>query len=268
MDAFDSELLVDPFEISHVNPDGVIISFGPKNGFLWRGEVANSDDLIGSLKKVFETGFTPCDEQSPLASLPYIQSHSYFICASNTYCIIDEDTGQNEFTGFEHEQTSAGVCGYIYLIDTSKKNIQTIPLCQENLDNPIFVAGYKGEQLSEGPDYAIISQLDSKCIIGAMPSPAVAFALGLKEKSFIKNPAYKEVFYCDKIKGAIGKFSLIELGCFNNFDEACNIQAESKNQQASLGASSSQNRPSVIFFPNSAADNSFSNKEMPESPRP
>ncbi|MEN9917006.1 MAG: hypothetical protein RLY40_938 [Pseudomonadota bacterium] len=81
------ELPIDPFELTQLNKDDVIIS-GPKNGLLWRGEEANPTDLKESLKKVFETGFTLGNEQSPLAELPYIKSHSNFICAFNTYYIV------------------------------------------------------------------------------------------------------------------------------------------------------------------------------------
>lgn len=65
MDTFsvDRELPETSFELSHHNQANIIISYGPKNGFLWRGEEANPDDFIGSLKKVFETGFTRGNEQ-------------------------------------------------------------------------------------------------------------------------------------------------------------------------------------------------------------
>lgn len=190
------------FEFSHQNQDKIIISFGPKNGFLWRGEAFNEKmHLIESLNKVFTEGFTQGNEQSVLANLPYIkQNYPDFICASNTYC------NEGEFTGLDHEDSSAGTYGYIYLMDTSKKNIQSIPLCEENLLNPAFVANYT-EVINEGPDYAIISKVNPKCIIGAMPSAFVAYALGVEEKSFIMNPAYQGIFYFDKIK----EFSEISL---------------------------------------------------------
>lgn len=206
----DQELPETSYELSYYNRDNVIISSGPKNGFLWRGEVANPDDLIDSLKKVFQVSFTQLNEQSALASLPYIQSHSGFICASNTYYIY-EDTGEKEFTGLGHEQASAGMYGYIYLIDTSEKNIQSIPLCEENLDNQAFVAGYRGEQLSEGPDYAIISKIDPKHIIGAMPSEVVAGILRVEEKSFIQNDNYQGSVSCAKLKEILDNPKLYRL---------------------------------------------------------
>lgn len=200
----DLELPEPSFELSYCNQDNVIISHGPKNGFLWRGEEADPNNLIASLNKVFQTGFTSDNEHSPLAKLPYIQFHPDFVCASNTY------RSGEEFIGFDNEEASAGEYGFTYLIDTSKKNIQSIPLCKENLKNSTFIAGYTGEgKLTEGPDYAIISKVDPKHIIGAVPSAFVAFALGINEKSFIKNPAYKEIFSCEKIKEVIGEEFLL-----------------------------------------------------------
>ncbi|MEN9450238.1 MAG: hypothetical protein RJA83_852 [Pseudomonadota bacterium] len=244
---YDQELPEISFEFSHHNQDNIIISYGPKNGFLWRGEEADPNNLLGSLNKVFETGFTQGNEHSPLAKLPYIQSYPDFICASNTYWVGEE----KEFFGFDSEQASAGVYGYVYLIDTSKKNMQSIPLYKGNLDNPMFVASYIGEQISEGPDYAIISKVDPKYIIGAMPSESIASTLvstlDTKEKIFIQNPAYKGIFCCEKIKELIGEeFSLIvpeRLRISSNLP----IAEEHINQQASLGASFFQNRGSVIF---------------------
>lgn len=86
------------------------------------------------------------------------------------------------------------------MIDTSKKNIQSIPLCEENLSNAHFVAGHT-EEINEGPDYAIISKVDPKCIIGAMPSESVAFNLGINDKSFIRNPHYQGSVSSEKLKG-------------------------------------------------------------------
>ncbi len=79
------------------------------------------------------------------------------------------------------------------------KNLKSIILCEENLINSNFIAGCS-EVISEGPDYAIISQIDPICVIGAMPSAFIAFALGLPERSFILNPVYREVFNFGKIK--------------------------------------------------------------------
>lgn len=181
--------------------DNVLISFGPKNGLLWRGESIDSQEmsLIGGLNRVFQQGFTQRDEQSVLARLPYLRLHyPYFICASNTYC------NGNELTGWNNEQASAGDCGYVYLIDSSyNKSVQSIPLCEENVNNSNFVAGYNGE-INEGPDYAVISALNPAFIVGAIPSKFVAFALGLNEKCFIINPFYCGVIYLDKINEISG----------------------------------------------------------------
>ena len=197
------------FEFSHKNQDEIIISYGPKNGFLWRGEEVNIQEinLIDGLNKVFQTGFQGIGG-NVLEDLPYIQSHyPEFIGASNTYRYGDE------FLGRDHEGLSAGTYGYIYLIDTDKKNIiESIPLCKENIRKTAFVTGYKGDHegnmITEGPEYAIIKQLDSKFIIGAIPSEFVAFALGIDEKSFIINPAYKKICF-KKIEKAIGEEFLL-----------------------------------------------------------
>jgi hypothetical protein len=262
------ELPETSFELSHYNQDNIIISFGPKNGFLWRAEPFDPQKgLMESLNNVFQTGFTQRDEQSVLANLSYIKQHyPDFICASNTYCNV------NEFTGLEHEQTSAGTNGYIYLIDTSKKNIQSIPLCEENILNGNFVAGYTDE-INEGPDYAIISKVDPKCIIGAMPSAFVAFALGFNEKNFIKNPAYKEIFYFDKIKKVIGgEFTLIvperlhinpDLPLSEVYQRYLQAEEPNNQQASSLGAYSLKNRGGVIFFQN---ENKSSSQETYKSP--
>ena len=64
------------FEFSHYNQDTIIISFGPKNGFLWRGEAFDEKKhLIEGLNKVFTEGFTQGDEQSILANLDYIKQN-------------------------------------------------------------------------------------------------------------------------------------------------------------------------------------------------
>ena len=246
----DRQLPETSFELSHHNQDKVIISYGPKNGFLLRGDAFDKQlHLIESLNNVFTNGFTQQDEISVLASLPYIKRYyPDFICASNTYC------NRNELTGLEYEQFSAGTYGYIYLIDTSEKNIQSIPLCEENLLNKQFVAGYT-EEINEGVDYAIISKVDPRCIIGAIPSAFVAFALGINEKSFITNPAYKKTVNCEKIKETIGeKFFLLTRDRLRHPDLPLSevyqryLQAEERSNQQACLASSFQNRRSVIFF--------------------
>lgn len=252
----DQELPETSYEFSNLNQNNIIISYGPKNGFLWRGEAFDKQqNLIECLNNVFTYGFTQQDEQSVLANLPYIKRYPDFICASNTYC------NNGEFTGLEQEQLSAGTYGYIYLIDTSKKNIQSIPLCEENLLNSNFVAGYT-EEINEGPDYAIISKVDPKCIIGAMSSAFVAFALGINEKSFIMNPAYKEIFYCEKIKGIIGgEFSLIAPERLRNSDLPVSEvykTYEMATQPCSSSTAANANVVSATFFQGQP--------QLPESP--
>ncbi len=240
-------LLETSFEFSHYNQDNIIISFGPKNGFLWRGESFDSEKgLIESLNNIFQTSFTQRNEQSVLANLACVQRYPDFICASNTHC------NGSEFTGLENEELSAGTYGYIYLIDTNKKNdIQSIPLCEENLLNSNFVVSYVGEPITEGPDYAIISKIDPKYIIGAMPSAFVAFALGIEEKSFIMNPAYQGVFYFDKIKefSEISLFSTLSAlslkypnlpveEVYQNYLRADEMAAQSRSLSADTNAAS------------------------------
>lgn len=244
-----------------------IINSDAKNGFFWYKKKANPDDLIASLKKIFETGLTPVNEQNPMTKLPPVQSHPNFIAASNT---IQND---EEFTRFDNEQLSDGMYAYIYLIE-SNHNINSLALCEENLDNPSFTTDNSVVKISEEQDYAI-SKVDPQCIIGAMPSALVAFALGLPKQSFITNPTYNKIFNCEKIKAAIGgDFLLIGSECFftlnisRNDGDRRGLQTPKPSiQQTDLGASSSQNSQRVTFFPSNAADNpSF--KETPNSPRP
>jgi hypothetical protein len=254
------------FELSHKNQEGIVVSYGPKNGFLWRGEPFDSEKgLIESLNKVFQEGFTQQDEQSSLAKLPYIQSLCPdFICASNTYI------SDGELVGFDNEQTSAGNYGYIYLIDTDEKNkIESIPLCEENLLNKNFVAGYRGEIITEGPDYAVISKVDPKCIIGAMPSPFVAFALGIPEQSFITNPAYKGIIYCGKIKKCSDITSFYDLSALSSvkypdlsMEEIYQNYLEADEMAAAQSCSSSTSSTVVspTFFPSPPPDSTSANE--------
>lgn len=244
-----------------------IINSDQKNGFFWRKKKANPDDLIGSLKKIFATGFAPGNEQNALTKLSPVQSHPNFIGASNT------NQNDEEFTSLDNEQLSDGMYAYIYLIESSH-NINSIALCEENLHNPSFTTDNSVVKISEEPDYAI-SKVDPQCIIGAMPSALVAFALGLPKQSFITNPTYNKIFHCEKIKAAIGgEFLLIGSECFfnmdisrNDLDRRCSQTPMSSIQQTNFGASSSQNIQRIAFFPSNAADNpSF--KETPKSPRP
>lgn len=167
MDAFNLETPIDSFEISYKSPNRVRISSHSKNGLLWRGEAFDKKlNLIDCLKKVFTTGFTQRDEQSVLANL----------------------------SSLKQQQLSVGTYGYTYLIDTSKKNIR-----EENLRNTNFVANCSEKKTNEGPD-AINSKLNPKCILGAVPSVFVAFALGVAERSFIANPDYQGIFNLSIIK--------------------------------------------------------------------
>ncbi len=195
------ELPYQSFFPAYSKADDVLISFGPKNGLLWRGESIDPQEvsLIGGLNRVFQQGFTQRDEQSILARLPYLSLHyPHFVCASNTYC------SGNELTGWNNEEALAGNYGYVYLIDSRyDKGIQSIPLCEENINNSNFVAGYSGE-INEGPDYAVISRLNPDSIIGAVPSEFIAFALGMNEKFFIINPIYCGASYLDKINEISG----------------------------------------------------------------
>lgn len=198
MDNFPTEIEApEPsYNLASYDKDGVTISSGPKNGLLWRGEAFDKKiPLIESLNKVFTLGFTQGNEQSILASLAYIkEKYPNSIYASNTYSM----TG--EFVGLEQEELAAGTYGYIYLIDA--KNIKSIPLCEENLINSNFIGGCP-ELTSEGPEHAIISRIKNR-IIGAIPSAFIAFALGIPERSFIKNPGYKEILDFVKLKEYLG----------------------------------------------------------------
>ena len=205
MDNFPSEIEApEPsYNLSSYDKDGIVISSGPKNGLLWRGEAFDKKmPLIESLNKVFTLGFTQGNEQSILSSLAYIkEKYPNSIYASYTY------SSKGEFFGLEQEELAAGMYGYIYLIDT--RNLKSIPLCEENLINPNFIAGCP-ELISEGPEHVIISQIDNR-IIGAIPSAFIAFALGIPERSFIKNPGYNEILDFGKLKEYLGISLLSEL---------------------------------------------------------
>ena len=186
-----------PFVLAYSNHHDVLISFGPEDGILFRGqEIIDSQQnlskisLLAHLNKVFQVSFTQLNEQSILAALPYINSlDPMFICASSS-----------DPLGIENEEISAGEYGYVYMIDSTEKNkIQSVPLCEANIANPNFRKGYFGE-ITEGPDYAIISKFNVKHILGAMPSLSVAKLLGVNEKSFIKNPKYSGSFSDEDIK--------------------------------------------------------------------
>jgi hypothetical protein len=193
------------------NPDNILISFGPQNGMLWRAEEIGPQEinLVEGLNKVFQTGFTQRDEQSVLAQLPYMKSHyPNFICASNTHL------SDKRWTAWESQQAAAGNYGYFYLIDSSSKNaIESIPLCEENRHNSNFVAAYAAEIKTE-PDYAIITKLDPKFIIGAVPSEFVAFSLEMEQKRFITNPIYQGITYFNKIEEVSGISSFLTFDVF------------------------------------------------------
>ena len=179
-----------PFVLAYSNHHDVLISYGPEDGILWRGqEIIDSQNLskislLAHLNKVFHFGFTRYAEQSILAELPYIKSlDPMFICASSS-----------DSSGIENEEISAGEYGYVFMIDSTEENkIQSVPLCEDNISNPNFSKGYLGE-ITEGPDYAIISKFNVKHILGAIPSLSVVKLLGVNEKSFIKNPKYRGFF--------------------------------------------------------------------------
>ncbi|TLY47995.1 MAG: hypothetical protein E6K54_03300 [Gammaproteobacteria bacterium] len=253
------------FEFSHYNQDKIIISFGPKNGFLWRGEAFDEKKhLIEGLNKVFTEGFAQGDEQSILANLDYIkQNYPDFICASNTYC------NEGEFTGLEHEDFSAGTYGYVYLIDTSKKNIQSIPLCEQNLFNSVFVANYT-EVINEGPDYAIISKAGPECIIGARPSAFVAYALGIKETTFIMNPIYQGILHLGEINKFAGTSKFYTLSTLALKYPDLPIEEIYKNylkadEKAMQSDAASCAAPNVTFFNRLSSESEYIQKHTPSS---
>lgn len=204
-------LASDSFVPAYSNPDNILISFGPKNGLLWRGEEIGPEEinLVDGLNKVFQTGFIRRDEQSVLAQLPYIKSHyPNFICALNTHLSDDK------LLTWEKKQMAIGGYGYFYLIDSSCKNtIESIPLCEENRHNANFVADYAAE-IKAGSDYAIIEKLDPKFIMGAVPSEFVVSSLEMDKKSFITNPTYQGVTYFNKIEQISGISSFLTFNVF------------------------------------------------------
>ena len=132
------------------------------------------------------------------------------------------------------------------MIDSTEKNkIQSVPLCEANIANPNFRKGYFGE-MTEGPDYAIISKFNVKHILGAIPSLSVVKFLGINEKSFIKNPKYRGSFSDEDIK----KITEVEeedlLRLVKHEDESFGSQAALGNSQANL--SFFQTSKNVSFF--------------------
>lgn len=229
----------------------------PKKDFIWRGEeiIVNENDfvntLVDALNNVFKSGFKQTDLDKTILSPVFDPLLETYISASSTKC------SDNEFIGRDNELVSAGNYGYIYLIRADNINIFSLP--------------------KEKGSYAILSKIDPTLIVGAMPSAFVAFALGISEKSFITNPTYKKIFNCEKIKGFIGEeFSLIvperlhissELSISEVYQRY--LQAEHSHQQASsLGASSSQNRKSVIFFQSGSGTDKVPFPETHKSPHP
>lgn len=264
MDNFsDQELPETSFEFSHYNQDKIIISYGPKNGLLWRGEAFDKKNhLIESLNKVFIEGFTQSDEPSILANLDYIkQNYPNFICASNTF------SNGGEFTGLDHEDLSAGTYGYVYLIDTRNKNMQSIPLCEENLVNSAFVSN-STEVINEGPDYAIISKVAPECIIGARPSAFVAYALGVKENTFIINPIYQGVLSLGTINIFTGNSKFYTLNALALKYPNLSIEEVYKNylkadEQAMQSGAASYTASDVTFFNRLAAESECIQKYTP-----
>lgn len=256
------------FEFSHYNQDKIIISFGPKNGFLWRGEAFDEKKhLIEGLNKVFTEGFTQGDEQSILANLDYIkQNYPDFICASNTYC------NEGEFTGLEHEDSSAGTYGCVFLIDTSKKNLQSIPLCEENLLNPVFVKNYP-DVIYEGPDHVIISKIGPECIKGARPSAFFAYAFGIEKETFIMNPNYQGILRLGEISKFAGtsKFYTLSMLALKYPDLPIEevyknyLKADEKAMQSDASSSSSCVAPNVTFFNRLSSESEYVQKHTPSS---
>jgi len=225
----------------------------PKD-FIWRGEeiivdVKNDfvNTLVNGLNDVFQNGFKQTDLDKEILSEVFEPLPQTYISASSTKCT------DNEFIGRDNELVSAETYGYIYLIKADNINIVSLP--------------------KEKGSYAMVSKVDPSLIVGAMPSAFVAFALDIREKSFIKNPAYKEIFYFEEIKEVIGGgISLIAPERLRINPDLLSevyqryLQAEEhSDQQASLGgASFFQNRESVIF-PRSDIDKS---QETYKSPHP
>ncbi len=61
MDTFSTEIEVpEPaYCFSHYNEEGVLVSYGPKNGLLWLGEAFDKEmHLMESLNKVFTRFYT------------------------------------------------------------------------------------------------------------------------------------------------------------------------------------------------------------------
>ncbi|RDH41011.1 MAG: hypothetical protein CFE62_001225 [Candidatus Aquirickettsiella gammari] len=205
------ELANQSFVSFYSNPDNILVSSGPKNGMLWRVEEIDPQEtnLVDGLNKVFQTGFIQRDEPSILARLPYIKSHyPHFICASNTH--LSDDT----LIAWENQQTPLGNYGYFYLIDSSDKHvIKSIPLCEENINQPAFACAYS-QKINARPDYAIIEKLHPRLIIGAVPSEFVAFSLEM-EKSFILNPLYKGIVYFNKIEKVSGISRFLTFSVFS-----------------------------------------------------
>lgn len=212
----------------------------PKRNFIWRGEeiIVENDSLVNilvdGLNEVFENGFKQTGLDTEILSKVFKPLPETYITASSTKC------SDGEFIGRDNELVSAGTYGYIYLVEA--KNITTVDIPKE-----------KGAY--------VISEIDPNLIVGAKPSEFVAFALGIPEQSFITNPAFKKVFNCEKIKQVIGEEFLLIVSerlhinpnlplPLNEVYQRYKQAEESNNQQAvsSLGASSSQNCSSVIFF--------------------
>ncbi|MFZ0218946.1 MAG: hypothetical protein WAL30_01900 [Candidatus Aquirickettsiella sp.] len=221
----------------------------PKDEFIWRGEeviVEKSscvNTLLDRFNDVFQNGFNQTDLDKKLLEKfkPLPQT---YISASSIKC------RDNEFIGRDNELVSAGTYGFIYLIKADNLSIVSLP--------------------KEKGSYAIVSKIDPKLIVGAMPSTFVAFALGIPEQSFITNPAYNKTFDCEKIKAAIGvEYVLIVSKRFHDLNDSLSevyqryLQAEESSSQP---VALVQNHPSVTFF-QSSADNSFS-KETQKSPHP
>lgn len=162
-----------------------------RGDFIWRGEeiIVEKNNfvniLIDGLNQVFKNGFKQNEVDRGILSKVFEPLPENYITASSAKRF------ENEFIGQDNELFSAGTYGYVYLI--ANENVTRVSLPNE-----------KGS-------YAIISKLDPNFIIGAMPSAFAAFALGIPERTLIKNPIYSEDFYSDKKEtdNLLSKFKMV-----------------------------------------------------------
>lgn len=205
----------------------------PKNGFLWREEKANPNDLIGSLKKIFETGFTPGNEQLS----PEMYSYNYLIESShhiNSLALCEENSDNPTFTTDDNAEKISEEPGYAII---SKVDPQCIIGAMPSA-LVAFTLGLPKQSFITNPTYNKIFICEKiKAAIGG------EFLLIASECFFTRDISRNDV------------------------DRRCLQTSKSSIHQTNLGASSSQNSQCVVFFSNNAADNP-SSKETTQSPRP